>query len=100
MGDAKEAGLASVRKSYSITKFSRSKSIVERDLKIPKSPFHAVGRLPKKKNCFGRINAETGVCESESSCCFMSSTRRKEANLILVADIWRWNEFSKSNSRE
>ncbi|WOK93498.1 hypothetical protein Cni_G02196 [Canna indica] len=41
MVDAKEAGSASVRKSCSITKFSRSKSVVDRDLKIPKSPFLA-----------------------------------------------------------
>ncbi|WOL14050.1 hypothetical protein Cni_G22830 [Canna indica] len=47
MVDAKEAGSTSVRKSCSTTKFSRSKSIVERDLKIPKSPFLTVGVKPE-----------------------------------------------------
>ncbi|WOL00848.1 hypothetical protein Cni_G09561 [Canna indica] len=43
MVDAKEVGSTSVRKSCSITNFSKPKSIVEKDLKIPKSPFLAVG---------------------------------------------------------
>ncbi|WOL20630.1 hypothetical protein Cni_G29435 [Canna indica] len=47
MVDAKEAGSALVRKSCNTTKFSRSKSIVERDLKIPKCPFLTIGVKPE-----------------------------------------------------
>ncbi|CAL9134759.1 unnamed protein product [Musa textilis] len=42
MLDAKEASSAAVRKSCSISRFSRSKSVAERDPKIPKSPFPSV----------------------------------------------------------
>ncbi|CAL9155658.1 uncharacterized protein LOC135587673 isoform X1 [Musa acuminata AAA Group] len=42
MSDAKEASSAAVRKSCSISRFSRSKTVAERDPKIPKSPFPSV----------------------------------------------------------
>ncbi|KAG6510850.1 uncharacterized protein LOC121975364 isoform X2 [Zingiber officinale] len=59
--DAKETGSASVRKSCSMAKFSRWKSVGERDPKIPKTPFPA--ETPPSKSPMPKLRSAKSIGE-------------------------------------
>ncbi|XP_074580319.1 uncharacterized protein LOC141836702 [Curcuma longa] len=59
--DAKETGSASLRKSCSMAKFSRWKSVGERDPKIPKTPFPS--ETPPSKSPMPKLRSAKSIGE-------------------------------------
>ncbi|XP_020096963.1 uncharacterized protein LOC109716076 [Ananas comosus] len=75
----KEPNSASVRKSCVLSKFSRSKSMLERDPKIPKSPFPiekssicSITSIPKLRSGV-RVEDSSSSSDEQGSCSFTSN---------------------------